>query len=62
MRHLLDFQDVDKRHLEKLIEVTKTSEAKAENLDSLAILKFDDKNYTAADGGHSDVIIYTTIR
>ena len=42
MRHLLDFQDVDKRHLEKLIEVTKTSEAKAENLDSLAILKFDE--------------------
>ena len=42
MRHLLDFQDVDKKHLEKLIEVTKTSEAKAENLDSLAILKFDE--------------------
>ena len=42
MRHLLDYQDVDKRHLEKLIEVTKTSEAKAENLDSLAILKFDE--------------------
>ena len=42
MRHLLDFQDVDKKHLEKLIEVTKTLEAKAENLDSLAILKFDE--------------------
>ena len=40
MRHLLDFQDVDKRHLEKLIEVTKTSEAKAENLDSLATVSY----------------------
>ena len=42
MRHLLDFQDVDKKHLEKLIEVTKTSETKPQNLDSLAILKFDE--------------------
>ena len=42
MRHLLDFQDVNTKHLEKLIEVTKTIDAKSKNLDSLAILKFDE--------------------
>ena len=42
MRHLLDFQDVEIKHLEKLIEVTKTIDAKSKNLDSLAILKFNE--------------------
>ena len=42
MRHLLDFQDVNKNHLENLIEKTRSLEFKAENIDSLALLKFDE--------------------
>ena len=41
MRHLLDFQDVNKNHLENLIEKTRSLEVKQENLGSLALLKFD---------------------
>ena len=42
MRHLLDFQDVNKTHLENLIEKTRSLEFKSENIDSLALLKFDE--------------------
>ena len=42
MRHLLDFQDVNKNHLENLIEKTRSLEFKSENIDSLALLKFDE--------------------
>ena len=42
MRHLLDFQDVNKNHLENLIEKTRSLEVKLENFDSLALLKFDE--------------------
>ena len=42
MRHLLDFQDVNKNHLENLIEKTRSHEVKLENLASLALLKFDE--------------------
>ena len=42
MRHLLDFQDVNKNHLENLIEKTISLEVKLENLGSLALLKFDE--------------------
>ena len=42
MRHLLDFQDVNKNHLENLIEKTRSLEVKLENLSSLALLKFDE--------------------
>ena len=42
MRHLLDFQDVNKNHLENLIEKTGSLEVKAEDLGSLALLKFDE--------------------
>ena len=42
MRHLLDFQDVNKNHLENLIEKTRSLEVKLENLGSLALLKFDE--------------------
>ena len=42
MRHLLDFQDVNKNHLENLIEKTRSLELKSENIDSLALLKFDE--------------------
>ena len=38
----LDFQDVNKNHLENLIEKTRSLEVKPENLDSLALLKFDE--------------------
>ena len=37
MRHLLDFQDVNKNHLENLIEKTRSLEVKLENLGSLAL-------------------------
>ena len=42
MRHLLDFQDVNKNHLENLIDKTRSIEVKLENLGSLALLKFDE--------------------
>ena len=42
MRHLLDFQDVNKNHLENLIEKTRSLEVKLENFGSLALLKFDE--------------------
>ena len=42
MRHLLDFQDVNKNHLENLIEKARSLEVKLENLGSLALLKFDE--------------------
>ena len=42
MRHLLDFQDVNKNNLENLIEKTRSLEFKSENIDSLALLKFDE--------------------
>ena len=42
MRHLLDFQDVNKNHIENLIERTRSLEVKLENLDCLALLKFDE--------------------
>ena len=42
MRHLLDFQDVNKNHLESLIDKTRSLEVKLENLGSLALLKFDE--------------------
>ena len=42
MRHLLDFQDVNKNHLENLIDKTISLEVKLENLGSLALLKFDE--------------------
>ena len=40
MRHLLDFQDISKNHLENLIERTRSLEVKPENLDCMALLKF----------------------
>ena len=42
MRHLLDFQDISKNHLENLIERTRSLEVKPENLDCMALLKFDE--------------------
>ena len=42
MRHFLDFQDINKNHLENLIERTRSLEVKLENLGSLALLKFDE--------------------
>ena len=42
MKHLLDFQDVNKNHLENLIDKTRSLEVKLENFDSLALLKFDE--------------------
>ena len=42
MRHLLDFQDVNKNHLENLIDKTRSLEVKLENFGSLALLKFDE--------------------
>ncbi len=42
MRHLLDFQDISKNHLEILIEKTRSLEVKPENLDCMALLKFDE--------------------
>ncbi len=42
MRHLLDFQDINKNHLENLIERTRSLEVKPENLDCIALLKFDE--------------------
>ena len=42
MRHLLDFQDTNKNHLENLIERTRSLEVKPENLDCMALLKFDE--------------------
>ena len=42
MRHLLDFQDINKNHLENLIERTRSLEVKLENLDCMALLKFDE--------------------
>ena len=42
MRHFLDFQDINKNHLENLIERTKSLEVKPENLDCMALLKFDE--------------------
>ena len=42
MRHLLDFQDINKNHLENLIERTRSLEVKPENLDCMALLKFDE--------------------
>ena len=42
MRHLLDFQDVNKNHLENLIDKTRSLEVKLKNLGSLALLKFDE--------------------
>ena len=42
MRHFLDFQDINKNHLENLIERTRSLEFKPENLDCLALLKFDE--------------------
>ena len=42
MKHLLDFQDVNKSHLENLIDKTRSLEVKLENLGSLALLKFDE--------------------
>ena len=42
MRHLLDFQDVNKNHIENLIERTRSLEVKLENLECMALLKFDE--------------------
>ena len=42
MRHLLDFQDVNKNHIENLIERTRSLEFNLENQDCLALLKFDE--------------------
>ena len=42
MRHLLDFQDINKNRLENLIERTRILEVKPENLDCMALLKFDE--------------------
>ena len=42
MSHLLDFQDISKNHLENLIESTRSLEVKPENLDCMALLKFDE--------------------
>ena len=42
MRHFLDFQDINKNHLENLIERTRSLEVKPENLDCIALLKFDE--------------------
>ena len=42
MRHLLDFQNISKNHLENLIERTRSLEVKPENLDCMALLKFDE--------------------
>ena len=42
MKHLLDFQDVKKNHLENLIDKTRSLEVKLENLGSIALLKFDE--------------------
>ena len=42
MKHLLDFQDLNKNHLENLIDKTRSLEVKLENLGSLALLKFDE--------------------
>ena len=42
MRHFLDFQDINKNHLENLIERTRSLEVKLENLDCMALLKFDE--------------------
>ena len=42
MRHLLDFRDISKNHLENLIERTRSLEVKPENLDCMALLKFDE--------------------
>ena len=42
MKHLLDFQDVNKNHLENLIDKTRSLEVKLKNLGSLALLKFDE--------------------
>ena len=42
MRHLLDFQNISKNHLEILIERTRSLEVKPENLDCMALLKFDE--------------------
>ena len=42
MRHLLDFQDVNKNHIDNLIERTRSLEVKLENLDCMALLKFDE--------------------
>ena len=42
MRHLLDFQNINKNHLENLIERTRSLEVKPENLDCMALLKFDE--------------------
>ena len=42
MKHFLDFQDVNKNHLENLIDKTRSLEVKLENLGSLALLKFDE--------------------
>ncbi len=42
MRHFLDFQDINKNYLENLIERTRSLEVKPENLDCMALLKFDE--------------------
>ena len=42
MRHFLDFQDINKNHLENLIERTRSLEVKPENLDCMALIKFDE--------------------
>ena len=42
MRHLLDFQDINKNRLENLIERTRSLEVKPENLDCMTLLKFDE--------------------
>ena len=42
MKHLLDFQDVNKNHLENLIEESRSLKIKSKNLDTLALLKFDE--------------------
>ena len=42
MRHFLDFQDINKNHLENLIEKTRSLEVKPKNLDCMALLKFDE--------------------
>ncbi len=42
MKHLLDFQDINKNRLENLIERTRSLEVKPENLDCMALLKFDE--------------------
>ena len=41
MRHLLDFQDVNKNHLENLIEESRSLKIKSKNLDTCLLYTSD---------------------